>query len=110
MVISCISKCFLLYILDPFWYEDESKSNEVAAYALWSNLRTIFFFMGWLVATEEKEKTLDNETAGPPKIIQYACRKMGIIFRIQSMNNGTLMDMKVWFSYKYTGLGYENEY
>jgi len=67
--------------------------------------------MGWLVATEEKEKTLDNETAGPPKIIQYACRKMGIIFRIQSMNNGTLMDMKkVWFSYKYTGLGYENEY
>lgn len=59
------------------------------------------------MATEEK--TLDNETAGPPKIIQYACRKMGVIFRIQSVNNGTIMDMKkVW--YKYIDIEYENEY
>lgn len=33
------------------------------------------------MATEVK--TLDNETADPPKIIQYECRKMGVIFRIQ---------------------------
>lgn len=59
------------------------------------------------MATEEK--TLDNETAGPPKIIQYACRKMGVIFRIQSVNNGTIMDMKK-VGYKYIDIEYENEY